>query len=89
MKVDLIRIGNSRGIRIPKPVIEQCGFGDTAELRIEQDRLIIARIGNRDRTGKRRFDRLVPPPRTNSCSMPSPLTCLIERNGSGEHTAAR
>jgi antitoxin MazE len=42
VKVDLIRIGNSRGIRIPKPVIEQCGFGDTADLRIEEDRLIIA-----------------------------------------------
>jgi antitoxin MazE len=42
MKVDLIRIGNSRAIRIPKPVIKQCGFGDTAELRIEHDQLIIA-----------------------------------------------
>jgi len=27
MKVELIRIGNSRGIRIPKPLIEQCGLG--------------------------------------------------------------
>jgi antitoxin MazE len=42
MKVELVRIGNSRGIRIPKPIIEQCGFGDTVELRIENDRLIIA-----------------------------------------------
>jgi len=37
-----VRIGNSRGIRIPKPLIEQCGFGDTVELHVEQDRLIIA-----------------------------------------------
>ena len=42
MKIELVRIGNSRGIRIPKPIIEQCGFGDTVELRIEKDRLIIA-----------------------------------------------
>ena len=42
MKIELVRIGNSRGIRIPKPLIEQCGFGDTVELYIEQDRLIIA-----------------------------------------------
>ena len=42
MKIALVRIGNSRGIRIPKPLIEQCGFGDTVELYIEQDRLIIA-----------------------------------------------
>jgi antitoxin MazE len=42
MRIELVRIGNSRGIRIPKPLIEQCGFGDTVELRVEQDRLIIA-----------------------------------------------
>ena len=43
MKVELVRIGNSRGIRIPKPLIELCGFGDTVELHIEQNRLVIAR----------------------------------------------
>jgi antitoxin MazE len=42
MRIELVRIGNSRGIRIPKPLIEQCGFGDTVELHVEQDRLIIA-----------------------------------------------
>jgi len=42
MKVELIRIGNSRGIRIPKPIIEHCGFEDAVELRIENDHLVIA-----------------------------------------------
>lgn len=42
MKAELIHIGNSRGIRIPKPIIEQCGFGDTVELRVENDCLVIA-----------------------------------------------
>jgi len=28
MNVDLVRIGNSRGGRISKPSIEQCGFGE-------------------------------------------------------------
>ncbi|MGP8245513.1 MAG: AbrB/MazE/SpoVT family DNA-binding domain-containing protein [Bryobacteraceae bacterium] len=41
MKVELVRIGNSRGIRIPKPIIEQCGFGDRVELRVENERLVI------------------------------------------------
>lgn len=41
MKADLVRIGNSRGIRIPKPIIEQCGFGKTVELRVEKNCLII------------------------------------------------
>jgi antitoxin MazE len=35
-------MGNSRGLRIPKPMIEQCGFGDTVDLRVENDCLIIA-----------------------------------------------
>jgi antitoxin MazE len=42
MRVELVRIGNSRGIRIPKPILEQCGFQDTVELRIENDHLVIA-----------------------------------------------
>ena len=42
MKVELVRIGNSRGIRIPKPILEQCGFEDAVELRIENDHLVIA-----------------------------------------------
>lgn len=42
MKADLIHIGNSRGVRIPKPIIEQCGLGDTVELRVVDDRLVIS-----------------------------------------------
>jgi antitoxin MazE len=42
MKVELVRIGNSRGIRIPKPFLEQCGFEHTVELWIENDRLVVA-----------------------------------------------
>ena len=42
MKTELIRIGNSRGVRIPKPLIEQCGFGDEVDLRVENDRIIIS-----------------------------------------------
>ncbi len=41
MRTELIRIGNSRGVRIPKPLIEQVGLGDRVELLIEKDRLVI------------------------------------------------
>jgi antitoxin MazE len=47
MKVDLIRIGNSKGIRIPKPVIEQCGFGDTVELEIKDKTIVISPAAGR------------------------------------------
>jgi antitoxin MazE len=42
MKTELVRIGNSRGVRIPKPLIEQCGFGDAVDLRVENECLIIS-----------------------------------------------
>jgi antitoxin MazE len=42
MKTNLIRIGNSRGIRIPKPVIEECQLGGTVDLRTEDNRLVIS-----------------------------------------------
>ena len=32
MKTTLIPIGNSRGVRIPKPFIEQCGLTDDVEM---------------------------------------------------------
>ncbi len=53
MKAELVRIGNSRGIRIPKPFIEQCRLGDTVELRIEKDRLVISS----DRAPRRGWDQ--------------------------------
>ena len=42
MKADLIRIGNSKGIRIPKAIIEQCGLGDSVELAVENGQVIIS-----------------------------------------------
>jgi antitoxin MazE len=41
MRLELTRIGNSRGIRIPKPLIVQCGFGDVVELRVVPEGLVI------------------------------------------------
>lgn len=41
MKTSVVRIGNSRGIRLPKPVLEQCGIDDEVEMEIEDDRIII------------------------------------------------
>ena len=41
MKTSIIQIGNSRGIRIPKPVFEQCGFKDEVNMTIDDHKLII------------------------------------------------
>lgn len=44
MKASLVKIGNSRGIRLPKPVIKQCGFEDEVELEVHQNELVIRPI---------------------------------------------
>ena len=41
MKVALVPIGNSRGVRLPKAVLEQVGFNAEAELTIEDGRLVL------------------------------------------------
>jgi antitoxin MazE len=41
MRAKLIRIGNSWGIRIPKPLLEQGGLGGAVELLVEKGRLVI------------------------------------------------
>jgi antitoxin MazE len=41
MKARLVRIGNSRGIRLPKPLIEQAGLTDEVELRFQAGAITI------------------------------------------------
>ena len=42
MKVNVIAIGNSKGIRIPKAFIKECGFGDQVELNVRAGELVVA-----------------------------------------------
>ncbi len=44
MKSEIIRIGNSHGVRIPKPVLEQCGLRGQVEMDVQQGKLIIAPV---------------------------------------------
>ena len=41
MIVSIVRIGNSKGVRIPKPVLEQCEIDDAVNMRVDgkEDRL--------------------------------------------------
>lgn len=46
MKVKLIRIGNSRGIRLPKAFIEEVGLDEDVELDVRDDCIVISRLKN-------------------------------------------
>lgn len=38
---NIVRIGNSRGLRIPKALLEQLDLGDRVAMSVEGDRLVI------------------------------------------------
>ena len=41
MKVNVVRIGNSRGIRIPKTILNQCRVTDAMELEVQGNQLLL------------------------------------------------
>lgn len=41
MKISLIRIGNSQGIRIPSSIIKQCDFEQELDLTVKNKSLIV------------------------------------------------
>jgi len=44
VKTRIIQIGNSQGIRIPKPILEQLGFTDEVELEVLPDQLVVRSV---------------------------------------------
>jgi len=42
MKARLVRIGNSRGVRLPKPVIEEAGLAEDVELQVRGNTVVIS-----------------------------------------------
>jgi antitoxin MazE len=40
-KARLVRIGNSRGVRLPKPLIEHAGLADEVELDVREGAIVI------------------------------------------------
>lgn len=46
MKTHLIHIGNSQGICIPEPLLEQAGLRDEVELEVEGNRLVISALSH-------------------------------------------
>jgi antitoxin MazE len=51
MRASVVRIGNSRGIRIPKALLEHYRLTDAVELEMEDDHLVIRRPFSKPRQG--------------------------------------
>jgi antitoxin MazE len=44
MRAKLVRIGNSRGIRIPKAMIDELALGDEVELTVKKGEIVVSRV---------------------------------------------
>jgi antitoxin MazE len=58
MKANIVRIGNSRGIRIPKTVLEHCRLTDAVELDVQDDHLVIRSLAKPRRGWDEAFRRM-------------------------------
>lgn len=47
----IVKVGNSRGIRLPKLVLEQLGFGEQVEIEVQADQLVIRPVSTKTREG--------------------------------------
>jgi len=52
VKVDVVKIGNFQGIRIPKLVLEQVGLSGKVEMEVAADHLVLRRVRRPARGGK-------------------------------------
>jgi antitoxin MazE len=68
MKTRIVRIGNSQGVRLPKPLIEEAGLPVDVDVRARNGTIIISpaarpRAGWREAAQRQRnADRLLSPP---------------------------
>ncbi len=58
MKASIISIGNSKGLRIPKSILEQCQFDKEVELEVEDNCLKIRPIRQRRQGWKEQFAQM-------------------------------
>jgi antitoxin MazE len=51
MMLSVVQIGNSKGIRIPKAILEQCNIRDQIELEVDGGRIILEAVKETPRKG--------------------------------------
>jgi antitoxin MazE len=82
MRSRILRVGNSRGVRLPKPLLEEAGLPDEVEIRAEPGRiinplLVLGPDGRRPPEQWLRAKRI-------TCSMHPPRPSSRQRTGLGE-----
>jgi len=44
MKTNIIKIGNSKGIRIPSNILKECNFDDEVEIKVVENKILIQAV---------------------------------------------
>lgn len=58
MKTKVIKIGNSRGIRLPKVVLHQIGINNEVDMEVDRDRIILKPIRRRRKGWDEAFQKM-------------------------------
>lgn len=58
MKTKLIRIGNSQGVRIPKPMIEECGLSEEIEMILRDNEIVLRSAGETRKEWDEAFEEM-------------------------------
>ncbi len=66
MLAKIVQIGGSKGVRIPKAVLEQCGLTYEVNMKVDKKRLVIEAVRNKPRQGWRESFRANKKPLENS-----------------------
>lgn len=74
MKTRIVRIGNSQGVRIPKPIIAAAGLEEVVEFKVLESGLLITNVNSvrvgweaaAERMHAANADRLLDPPESSA-----------------------
>jgi antitoxin MazE len=58
MKTKIIRIGNSQGVRIPKPLIEESGITEDIEMILRDDEIILRSAETTRKNWEEAFEKM-------------------------------
>lgn len=58
MKTKLIRIGNSQGVRIPKPLIEESGLSEEIEMILKDNEIVLRSAEQTRKNWDRSFEEM-------------------------------
>jgi antitoxin component of MazEF toxin-antitoxin module len=84
IKTPLIKIGNSRGIRIPKVLIDQIGLGDEVEIDAQRGQLVIRPIACPRNGGEEQFQAMAGKPVIKGTRLTAEYVLNLPAHGASE-----